>query len=133
MAYVASHTNKSMSSWYKFAAWWGGQEGSLLLWAWLLSTYSAIVVFPEPAQVPRHDAVRHRGADGHRRHSFLFLITFRLSPFQVLAAGKGITDVGDGQGLNPLLQYWTMVIHPPHALSRLCRASSCRSPSRWHR
>ena len=41
------------------------------------------------------------------------MVTFVASPFQVLMAGKGITDVGDGQGLNPLLQYWTMVIHPP--------------------
>ena len=30
---------------YKFAAWWGGQEGSLLFWSWLLSTYAAVVVF----------------------------------------------------------------------------------------
>jgi cytochrome c-type biogenesis protein CcmF len=44
---------------------------------------------------------------------FLSLITFVAHPFQVLMAGKGITDVGDGSGLDPLLQYWTMVIHPP--------------------
>ena len=31
----------------------------------------------------------------------------------MIVAGKGIVDLGDGQGLNPLLQYWTMVIHPP--------------------
>ena len=34
-----------MSTIYKFTAWWGGQEGSLLLWSWLLATYSAVVVF----------------------------------------------------------------------------------------
>ena len=45
---------------YKFASWWGGQEGSLLLWSWLLATYSARGRVPEPPQVPRHDAVRHR-------------------------------------------------------------------------
>jgi cytochrome c-type biogenesis protein CcmF len=44
---------------------------------------------------------------------FLVLIAFVANPFQVLMAGKGIINVGDGQGLNPLLQYWTMVIHPP--------------------
>ena len=37
----------------------------------------------------------------------------RRESFKVLMQGKGIVDVGDGQGLNPLLQYWTMVIHPP--------------------
>ena len=45
LAYVAAHSNKAMSAIYKFTAWWGGQEGSLLLWAWLLSTYSAIAIF----------------------------------------------------------------------------------------
>ena len=44
---------------------------------------------------------------------FLILISFVEAPFKVLMAGKGIVDAGDGQGLNPLLQYWTMVIHPP--------------------
>src|SRR5215472_4693458 len=41
LGYVASHTDQSMPAIYKFTAWWGGQEGSLLLWAWILSTYSA--------------------------------------------------------------------------------------------
>ncbi len=34
-----------MTAIYKFTAWWGGQEGSLLLWSWLLATYSRVVVF----------------------------------------------------------------------------------------
>src|SRR5438270_12674958 len=41
-AYVASNSNRAMAPSYKFAAWWGGQEGSLLLWSWLLSTYTAV-------------------------------------------------------------------------------------------
>ena len=45
LAYVAAHSNHSMPWIYKFAAWWGGQEGSLLFWAWLLASYSAIIVF----------------------------------------------------------------------------------------
>ena len=45
LAYVAEHSNKSMDVPYKFASWWGGQEGSLLLWAWLLSTYTSVLVF----------------------------------------------------------------------------------------
>jgi cytochrome c-type biogenesis protein CcmF len=112
LAYVASHSNKAMPIWYKFAAWWGGQEGSLLFWAWLLSTYSAIVVFSNRKKfrdmMPYVTTVLMI-----TQAFFLILIAFVVSPFQVLAVGKGITDVGDGQGLNPLLQYWTMVIHPP--------------------
>src|SRR6516225_7115216 len=45
MAYVWEHSNTSMPMVYKFAAWWGGQEGSLLLWAWLLATYSSVVMY----------------------------------------------------------------------------------------
>src|ERR1700756_1435849 len=43
-AYVAEHSNKAMPILYKFAAWWGGQEGSLLFWSFLLSCYAAVVV-----------------------------------------------------------------------------------------
>src|SRR5260370_81344 len=43
-AYVASYSNHAMAASYKFSAWWGGQEGSLLLWSWLLSCYAAIAV-----------------------------------------------------------------------------------------
>ncbi len=112
MAYVVAHSNRSMPVQYKLAAWWGGQEGSLLLWAWLLSTYAAVVVFQNRRKL--RDMMPYvttvlMVTEGF----FLLLVTFIANPFRVLAAGRGITDVGDGQGLNPLLQYWTMVIHPP--------------------
>ena len=44
-SYIAEHSNRAMPLLYKVAALWGGQEGSLLFWSWLLSTYSAVVVF----------------------------------------------------------------------------------------
>jgi cytochrome c-type biogenesis protein CcmF len=112
MAYVASHTNRAMPIFYKFSAWWGGQEGSLLFWSWILSTYGAVVVLT--------------GRGKHRvlmpwvvailstvQLFFLTLNAFVVSPFQVLALDKVVTSVPDGMGLNPLLQYWAMVIHPP--------------------
>jgi cytochrome c-type biogenesis protein CcmF len=112
LAYVAAHTNRSLPAVYKFAAWWGGQEGSLLLWSWLLATYSAIVLFSTPR--------RFRGMKPFvvmtlmiTQCFFLILNAFVASPFQVLAVGRGITEVADGNGLNPLLQHWAMVIHPP--------------------
>ena len=113
MAYVAAHSNKAMPLQYKFAAWWGGQEGSLLFWAFLLATYSAVVVFTNRRKfrdmMPWVTMVLMT-----TMAFFLTLDTFVLSPFQVFEAGKGnIVNLGDGQGLNPLLQYWTMVIHPP--------------------
>jgi cytochrome c-type biogenesis protein CcmF len=112
LAYVAGHSNRAMPALYKFAAWWGGQEGSLLLWSWVLSTYAAVVVW--------QTRKKHREIMPYvvsvlmiTQCFFLILNTFVASPFQVLAIGKGITEAQDGQGLNPLLQYWTMAIHPP--------------------
>src|SRR3984957_9394505 len=112
LSYVAEHSNKSMELPYKFASWWGGQEGSLLLWAWLLSTYTSVLIFQNRRKfremMPYVTAVLMT-----TEAFFLILISFVEPPFKVLMAGKGIVDAGDGQGLNPLLQYWTMVIHPP--------------------
>ncbi|MBM3795842.1 MAG: heme lyase CcmF/NrfE family subunit [Acidobacteria bacterium] len=112
LSYVAGHSSSTMSPLYKFTAWWGGQEGSLLLWAWILSCYAAVAVY------------LHRHKFCHMmpyvtatlmvvQAFFLLLIAFPLSPFEVLAVGKEVTAVPDGRGLNPLLQYWTMAIHPP--------------------
>ena len=112
LSYVAEHSNKSMDLPYKFASWWGGQEGSLLLWSWLLATYTSVLVFQNRRKfremMPYVTAVLMT-----TETFFLILISFVEPPFKVLMAGKGIVDAGDGQGLNPLLQYWTMVIHPP--------------------
>ncbi|MDX1980124.1 MAG: heme lyase CcmF/NrfE family subunit [Bryobacteraceae bacterium] len=112
IAYVASHSNRAMPTLYKFSAWWSGMEGSLLLWAWILSTYSAIVVYTNRR--------KFRDMMGYviailmvTQAFFTFLIAFPENPFQVLAVGKGVTDVPDGSGMEPLLQYWSMVIHPP--------------------
>src|SRR5436190_24202995 len=44
-SYVAQYSNRAMPLIYKFTSWWGGQEGSLLLWSWLLSCYAAVAVF----------------------------------------------------------------------------------------
>src|SRR5580698_6406982 len=111
-SYVAEHSNRSMPTLYKFAAWWGGQEGSLLFWSWLLSTYASVVVFTNRR--------KHRdmmpwvvGVLGAVQTFFLILNNFVVSPFKMLAVEKLITAVPDGNGLNPLLQYPAMAIHPP--------------------
>jgi cytochrome c-type biogenesis protein CcmF len=112
MAYVASHTNRDMPLFYKFAAWWGGQEGSLLFWSWLLSTYGAVVIFTTRRN-HRHLLPWVVAILSTVQLFFLTLNAFVASPFQVLAVDKVVTSVPDGMGLNPLLQYWAMVIHPP--------------------
>jgi len=112
LAYVASHTDKAMSAIYKFTAWWGGQQGSLLLWSWLLATYSAIVVYTNRRKfrdmMPIVIAIMMATLA-----FFVGMITFVATPFAVLMAGRGIIAVPDGNGLSPLLQWWTMAIHPP--------------------
>src|SRR6185436_3180181 len=108
-AYVASNSNRAMSPSYKFAAWWGGQEGSLLLWSWMLSCYGALAVF--------------RGRQTHRetlpgaivvltvtQAFFLLLNAFVANPFQMFANLGSVVAVPDGGGLNPLLQYPMMRI-----------------------
>jgi len=111
-SYVAEHSNQTMPMLYKFAAWWGGQEGSLLLWSWLLATYSAIVVLTNRR---RHAAYMPYviATLGVIQVFFLVLNNFIANPFQMLATDGLIVNVKDGQGLNPLLQYPAMAIHPP--------------------
>jgi cytochrome c-type biogenesis protein CcmF len=111
-AYVAARSNRAMPAVYKFAAWWGGQEGSLLLWSWLLSLYAAVVAFTNRKKF-REMMPWVTATLMFTQIFFLTLNAFVEPPFQMLAMGKGVTAVQDGQGLNPLLQYWTMAIHPP--------------------
>jgi cytochrome c-type biogenesis protein CcmF len=112
MVYVASHSNLAMPPLYKFAAWWGGQEGSLLLWSWLLACYSAVVVFTNRR---KHRTIMPFVTATLMATQVFFLIlnAFVASPFKVLAVGREVMSVPDGNGLNPLLQYWAMAIHPP--------------------
>jgi len=111
-AYVAEHSNKTMPLVYKFTAWWGGQEGSLLFWSWLLSTYAAVVTFTNRRK--HRDFMPYViGILATVQTFFLLLNNFIANPFQVLAQDKLIVAVPDGNGLSPLLQYPAMAIHPP--------------------
>ncbi len=111
-AYVAGHSNRDMPGLYKFTAWWGGQEGSLLFWSWILSTYSAVVVFTNRNKL-REMMPYVVAVMSTVQVFFLLLNTFLASPFQMLAVDKVVTSVADGLGLNPQLQYYAMAIHPP--------------------
>ena len=116
--YVASITNRDMPVYYKLAALWGGQAGSLLFWTWILATYAAIVTFRNrqrrtnlvPAAV---------GIMSMTTLFFLSLNVFAENPFSELAMSHaGLEEQlpfapADGRGLNPLLQHPVMVIHPP--------------------
>ncbi len=116
VAYVAAHSNRDLPFFYKFSSLWSGQEGSLLFWGWLLSIYSIICVL--------QNRNRHRAMMPYviavlmtTQCFFAILDLFAANPFATLAvasAGGGMQPFApaDGSGLNPLLQYPMMVIHP---------------------
>ncbi len=111
-AYVWEHSNRSMPMLYKFAAWWGGQEGSLLLWSWLLATYSMVAAFTNRRR--RRDFMPYvTGVLMTVQVFFLLLNNFVANAFKVFALDGRITALPDGNGLSPLLQYPAMAIHPP--------------------
>ncbi len=105
--YVLQHSNRDLPWPYKFATLWSGQEGSLLFWSLLLSGYGLVL------------RLRHRTDERLFAHAsvviaavqvfFLALLNFAARPFALTQGGIP----PDGNGLNPLLQYPEMVIHPP--------------------
>jgi len=112
ITYILEHSNRALPIPYKFAALWSGQEGSLLLWAWLLGTYGFILRLRHKTDV-RLYAYAGTILAGVQVF-FLAVLVFAAPPFSLLpgyVAGGAIP--ADGNGLNPLLQYPEMVIHPP--------------------
>ena len=107
VAYILHHSNRALPGPYKFAALWSGQEGSLLLWAWLLSIYGFVLRLRHKVDV-KLTAYASTILAGIQIF-FLLLLNFAATPFSLV----GGTVPPDGFGLNPLLQYPEMVIHPP--------------------
>ena len=117
LKYVADYTNLDLPLFYKMAAFWAGQSGSLLFWTWLLATISAMVLRQNRDKNYRlmpYVAAWLMATTGF----FLILNLFAANPFERLGMMQSdgrimIMNPQDGQGLNPLLQYFAMVIHPP--------------------
>ena len=107
VAYILHHTNRDLHTAYKFSALWSGQEGSLLLWAWLLSAYGFVLRLRHKVDV-RLSAFASTILAGVQVF-FLLLLNFAAPPFAIQPGPLA----QDGFGLNPLLQYPEMVIHPP--------------------
>jgi cytochrome c-type biogenesis protein CcmF len=105
--YIRAHSNIATPLKYKFAALWSGQEGSLLLWAWLLSAYGFVlrVRYRVDVRLTAFASVILAAIQVF----FLLLLTIVATPFSIAPGSVAL----DGAGLNPLLQYPEMVIHPP--------------------
>jgi cytochrome c-type biogenesis protein CcmF len=106
--YIVEHSNVALPGAYKFAALWSGQEGSLLLWAWLLAAYGFVLRLTHKTDVKLYAYAGTILASV--QVFFLLLLNFAAHPFAGVRGGIAPTD---GNGLNPLLQYPEMVIHPP--------------------
>src|SRR3989454_10814632 len=108
--YVAQHSNLAMPWYFTASAFYGGQEGSLLYWALMLSIFSAIFVFAAkraPAVLVPYVIATLIGIE-----TFLLIVLTTVSnPFVRLPA-----PLADGMGLNPLLMDPGMLIHPPMLL-----------------
>ena len=107
VAYILHHSNRALDPKYKFAALWSGQEGSLLLWALLLTGYGFVLRVRHKVDVKltAYASVILAGVQVF----FLLLLNFAATPFSMVSGAVP----ADGFGLNPLLQYPEMVIHPP--------------------
>jgi cytochrome c-type biogenesis protein CcmF len=105
--YVYATSNTKLSIFYKIAGLWGGHEGSLLLWAWVLALFCMMAVHihwkTQPAVMPYLISIESVVLTG-----FLLLTLFLSNPFERI-----FPVPADGKDLNPLLQDPAMVLHPP--------------------
>ncbi|HWK85850.1 MAG TPA: heme lyase CcmF/NrfE family subunit, partial [Caldimonas sp.] len=105
--YVAQNSNRSLPLQYRFAAVWGGHEGSILLWVLMLTIWTfAAAQFSR--HLPEKVVARILAVMGWLAFGFLLFILMTSNPFDRL-----LSVPADGRDLNPLLQDPGMVIHPP--------------------
>src|SRR5262249_6889481 len=106
VAYIMHHSNRALPPAYKFAVLWSGQEGSILFWALLLSGYGFVLRLRH--KVDQRLVATASVVMAGIQVFFLILSNFVANPFGIMNR-----VVADGSGLNILLQYPEMVIHPP--------------------
>jgi cytochrome c-type biogenesis protein CcmF len=107
IAFVAENSSLAMPAGLTAAAIWGGQSGSLLTWAWMLSTLGAVAAWRVPRTAPDL-APAMTAVLALLLTFFLGLLVFVSSPFEEVAVVPA-----DGRGLNPLLWDTAMQTHPP--------------------
>lgn len=106
--YVANNSNSNLPLYYKFTALWGAHEGSLLLWIFILNCWIMALIYAS-----RHWQLKFNNilftTLGAINIGFLWLIISNSNPF-----ARNIQNMPiDGLDLNPLLQDWSMISHPP--------------------
>ena len=105
-ATVANTSSTTTPTFFKAAAAWSSQEGSLLLWLMLLSLWSSLVLFATRSQLRRVAPYATAVLLGFAAF-FAALLVFKETPFELLAVVPA-----EGNGLNPLLRHPSMMTHP---------------------
>ncbi len=107
IAYVAEYSSRDLPASYTFAAWWAGQAGSLLFWAWVLSLLAVVVVYFQGRR-QYHEVIPYVAAVMMGILAYILgIIAFASNPFDRLPV-----KLEDGMGLNPLLRTSDMFSHP---------------------
>ena len=106
--YVVNNSNTTLPIYYRLSAVWGSHEGSLLLWIWLLSLWSAAVALFSK-RLPQEAVARVLGIMGIISVGFLLFVLFTSNPFTRTFPDFPV----DGKELNPLLQDIGLIFHPP--------------------
>jgi cytochrome c-type biogenesis protein CcmF len=107
VGYVAANSNTALPAIYRFAAVWGGHEGSLLLWILLLSLWT-VAVASFSRRMPNILSARITGVLGFISAGFILFVLTTSNPFL-----REFPGPADGADLNPLLQDPAMALHPP--------------------
>ena len=107
VSYVAANSNSHLPLAFRICSVWGGHEGSVLLWIQMLALWTiGVALFSR--QLPREMAARVLAVMGLVSVGFLSFLLFTSNPFE-----RTLPAPPDGRDLNPLLQDWGMVSHPP--------------------
>ena len=108
LVYVTQHSNTLLPWYYKLSATWGGHEGSLLLWMTIMATWCALVSYFSrglPLSMRARVLVILAGV----QMMMLAMLIFTSSPFDRTLPNLPV----DGADLNPVLQDFGLIIHPP--------------------
>jgi cytochrome c-type biogenesis protein CcmF len=107
VAYVAQHSNLALPWYYRFSAVWGGHEGSLVLWILILNGWT-LAVAALSRQLPDDFIARVLGVLGFVSLCFLLFTVLTSNPFD-----RHLPALADGNDLNPVLQDFGLIVHPP--------------------
>jgi cytochrome c-type biogenesis protein CcmF len=125
VSFVYEVTSRSMPTYLKVTAWWGGQAGSLVFWSWLLAGFASAVTLrkwdrdieflPWVIVVTSVTVAFFLGLSVFYENPFtrFWEVAGGVEPHMFAPAGATLFAPADGRGLNPLLRHPGMVIHPP--------------------